>query len=216
MIELYTYTATFILITDSLNKIINPIISRCLGIRISSPTYEEIDIFIRDINKKENLKVGALKLKRILKNCDRNLKKAILDLEMYKYENNIILDSKINGEIKRIVLTLKNKNFNNKLINMWETILYNLIINFSIEDKMILRLLFNGIINFEKDNDDNFKKEILRITIEFDERMTRGSKSIIHLNNYLAVIYKFKIEFNENKNNEQSTTTTTRGTSITL
>jgi len=197
MIELYTYTATFILVTNSLNKIINPIISRCLGIRISNPTIEEIENFIQNINKKEKLNVSALKIKRIIKNCDRNLKKAILDLEMYTYENSIILDSKINKEVKKIVSTLKNKNFNNKLINTWETRLYNLIINFSIQDEMILKLLFEKIIELE--DDDNFKKDILKITIKFDERMTKGSKSIIHLNNYLVVIYKYWIDFKKQK-----------------
>ena len=74
---------------------------------------------------------------------------------------------------------------------------------------MILKLLFDDIINLEED--DEFKKEVLNITIKFDERMTRGSKSIIHLNNYLIVVYKYKIDFNEVKKlkeNEQSTTTT--------
>ena len=188
MIELYSYSSTFILVTNSLSKIINPVISRCLCIRISSPTYEDIEIFLKDINKREKLNVTISKLKKIVKNSDRNMKKAILDLEMYTYENKIISSSTIQKEINKIVSTLTHTNFNDKLLNNWEQTLYNLIINFSIEDKMIINLLFLKIIKLKED--DNFKKEVLKLTVKFDERISNGSKSIIHLNNYLTVIYK--------------------------
>ena len=111
MIELYSYSSTFILVTNSLSKIINPVISRCLCIRISSPTYEDIEIFLKDINKREKLNVTISKLKKIVKNSDRNMKKAILDLEMYTYENKIISSSTIQKEINKIVSTLTHTNF---------------------------------------------------------------------------------------------------------
>ena len=188
MIEIYIHNATFILVTNSLSKIINPVISRCLCIKIKNPTIKQISEFIKNVNIKENLKIPNSKIKRIIDNCDRNLKKALLNLEMYTYENKTIIDSNININIKKIISSLNNKNFNKKLIENWESLLYHLIINFSIKDKYILKLLFEKIINLKKD--DKFKKDVLDITIEFDNRMTRGSKSIIHLNNYLIMIYQ--------------------------
>ena len=188
IIELYSFSAKFILVTNTLSKIINPIISRCLGIRVANPTNEKIGKFIRNINEEEKLNINDNKINRIVERCDRNLKKAILDLEMYTYENKLNLDSKINMEIKKIVSSLNNKNFNVKLVENWETKLYNLIINFSINDKTILHMLFFEILNLCETEED--KKKILEITTVFDERMTKGSKSIIHLNNYLVRIFK--------------------------
>ena len=188
IIELYSFSAKFILVTSTLSKIINPIISRCLGIRVANPTKEKIREFITMVNKNEKLGVNENKITRIVNSCDRNLKRAILDLEMYTYESKLNLDSKINMEIKKIVSSLRNKNFNIKLVENWETKLYNLIINFSINDNRILHLLFFEILNLCKNNKD--KKRILEITTMFDERMTKGSKSIIHLNNYLVRIFK--------------------------
>ncbi len=168
MIELYIHNAKFILITTSLNKIINPIKSRCLGIRIASPSYNDIEKFINKVNKEEKLNISRLKIKKIVKNSDRNMKKALLDLEMYTYESKIIIESKIEKEIGKIVKTLNNKNFNNKLINNWESLLYKLIINFSIEDVKILELIFLEIIKVYK-NDDELKKKILEKTIDMKE-----------------------------------------------
>lgn len=189
MIELYINNAIFIMVTNTLTKIINPIRSRCLCIRINNPTYEQIEEFITNINKKENLNLSKPKINNIIKNSKRNLKNAMLELEIYTYKAKNLVDSKIHNNIKSIVSLLKNKNFNIKLINNWETKLYKLIINFSIEDKMILNLLFDEIIKLN--SDDEFKKKILEITCEYDNRMTKGSKSIIHLNNYLGVIYEY-------------------------
>lgn len=194
MIELYINNAIFILVTKTLTKIINPIKSRCLCIRIKNPTYKDIDTYINDINKKENLKITKSKIKNIVKNSNRNLKKAILDLETYTYQNKSNIDNKINISVNKIVSTLKNKNFNLKLIEGWETKLYKLIINFSIEDKTIINLLFKEIIDLYPNN-TLFQKKILEITCEFDEKMTNGSKSIIHLNYYLSTIYELIRDF---------------------
>ena len=190
MIELYMSNAVFILVTTSLSKIINPVKSRCLCIRINNPTNGEIKEFLEKIIEKEGISITENKFNQILNNnMDRNLKKAVLDLEVMTYQNGNMMDTKIANDIKKIVSTLNNKNFNPTLINNWETKLYNLIINFSIEDKTILKLLFNEIIPLIKDTDVEKKKKVLEITCEFDERMTKGSKSIIHLNNYLTLIY---------------------------
>lgn len=201
MIELYMLNANFILVTNSLSKIINPVKSRCLCIKINNPKYDEIEEFVNEINRKEKLKVPQVKIKKIVKNSSRNLKKAILDLEILTYNNKIIVNNKIHQDINKIISTLNNKNFNMKLIENWETRLYNLIINFSIEDKTILKYLFDKIITLN--NDDDFKKQILTITVDFDNRMTKGSKSIIHLNNYLAIIYNLIREYQGNLNSSK-------------
>ena len=195
MIELYINNAVFILVTNSLTKIINPIKSRCLCVRLKNPTIKQIDNFITDVNEKEKLKITRPKIKNILKSCNRNLKKAILDLELYSYQNKKILENKINTNVEKIVNTLKNKNFNIKLVENWEKILYKLIINFSIEDNTILKLLFEKIILLKDDID--FKKQVLSVTTEIDNRMTTGSKSIIHLNNYLSKMFEIMKKYSK-------------------
>lgn len=200
MIELYINNAVFILVTTSLTKIINPIKSRCLCIRINNPKLEQIENFLIDVNKKEGFNLSKPKINNIIKNSKRNLKKAMLEMEIYTYKNKTSVDNKIDLNVQKIVSSLKNKNFNMKLIENWETRLYKLIINFSIEDKTILQLLFNEIIKLK--NTDHIKKEILEITCDYDERMSKGSKSIIHLNNYLSKIYEF---IKKNQGNSSAT-----------
>ena len=188
MIELYENNAKFILVSNSLTKMINPIKSRCLCIPVNSPTDEEITEFLKNIIHKENLKISSTNLKKIISNNSRNLKRAILQLEMYCYKN-IIPDLNKNWiNIETIIKTLKNKNFNQTLLNKWETELYNLIINISIEDENIIKMLFEKIIEIYDFNDE-FKIKVLEITCDFDKRITKGSKAIIHLNAYLAQIY---------------------------
>jgi replication factor C subunit 3/5 len=132
MIELYINSAKFILISNSLNKIINPIKSRCLCIKVKNPELKEIEDFVKRVKKEEKMKITATKIKKILETSNRNLKKAILELETYTYSD-VNVSNKINESINKIVSSLKNKNFNLKLIETWEKRLYKLIINFSIE-----------------------------------------------------------------------------------
>jgi replication factor C subunit 3/5 len=88
--EKYVSACRIILIAESASKIIPPIKSRCLGIRIPAPTETEITNIIANACKYESIR--NINPADIAKAADRNLGKALLLLDA----------AKITGKISRL------------------------------------------------------------------------------------------------------------------
>ena len=67
-IEKYSDTCRFILITDSITKIIKPLISRCKNIKLRYPDKYEIIKYIISIAKKESINISLNRLSYIVYN----------------------------------------------------------------------------------------------------------------------------------------------------
>ena len=83
--EKYSNTCKFILISDQLSKIIEPIRSRCLMIRIPLPNKLQILESILYICYNEKIKISNKKIFEIVKKSNNKINHAIWLLEMYKY-----------------------------------------------------------------------------------------------------------------------------------
>jgi replication factor C subunit 3/5 len=75
--EKYSNTCKFILISDQLSKIIEPLRSRCLMIRVPLPSREQILETLLHICQKENIKITFGKLNEIITNSDNKVNHAI-------------------------------------------------------------------------------------------------------------------------------------------
>lgn len=63
------------------SKVIAPIRSRCVCVRVAAPTHEEMASVLKHVAKKEGLKLPDQLATRIAQGSDRNLRRAILTLE---------------------------------------------------------------------------------------------------------------------------------------
>lgn len=80
--EKYSPNLRLILIANSSTKILAPIRSRCLLIRVAAPTQDEIVSVLTNVAQAENLgKVAAGVLEKIAVESKRNLRRALLMLE---------------------------------------------------------------------------------------------------------------------------------------
>jgi replication factor C subunit 3/5 len=82
--EKYISSCRLILCCNSTSKVIEPVKSRCLAIRIPAPTNDEISQILSSIAKKEGLNVPNEIIKKILEQSNRNLRRAILIFEAAK------------------------------------------------------------------------------------------------------------------------------------
>ena len=82
--EKSTLGCRIILSSTSCTKIIEPLRSRCLVMRVPAPTKDDIADIILDIGKKQGLVVPAPMAHRIADASNRNLRKAILTFESTK------------------------------------------------------------------------------------------------------------------------------------
>ena len=80
--EKYMKTCRLIMSCSSLTKVINPIRSRCLCIRIAAPSIEEIKNSLVKIQLIENVDISEKVLFSIAENSERNLRKAINNFQL--------------------------------------------------------------------------------------------------------------------------------------
>jgi replication factor C subunit 3/5 len=79
--EKYTATCRLILCCNNPSKVIDPLRSRCLGIRVGAPTSDEIITILKQICHKEGLNYENRLGNEIAIKSERNLRRAVLMLE---------------------------------------------------------------------------------------------------------------------------------------
>jgi len=149
--EKYSNTCRFIMICESLNKIIEPLQSRCLCIRINSPTDKELLKFLLQISYYEKIKPSLDDFSKIIQYSNGNIRTALLFLDqfkVYKYIQAGLYDEKI----KKIGLLILTNNILN--IEKIREIIYSLLIT-NIPSSIILR---NITANLLVSNMSNKKK----------------------------------------------------------
>ena len=190
--EKYSNTCKFILISNQLSKIIEPLRSRCLLVRIPLPNEEQILESLLYVIYKENIVISYKQLNNIIKNCDNIINNAVWLLEMHnyniKYTNNwdiiinnivdIILNPKLNNEKK---LYTSMKQIREKFYLLFIT---------NISTETIIKRIMTKLLN--KINNINFKYNIINITSIFEQRLNQGTRHIIQIEAYiLRLIYLF-------------------------
>jgi len=194
--EKYSNTCKFILISDQLSKIIEPLRSRCLLIRVPLPTNEQILETILRISNKENITVPLIKLKDIINKSENNINHAIWLLEMYKY--NIEYTKNWEIIIDSIVENINNfKIINNKkLLVLLKNIRDQFYILFitNIQTQMIIRKIMIKLLDLN--NNLNLKFNIIDITSKQEELLSQGTRHIIHFENYIIKLLYLFNEYN--------------------
>ncbi len=188
--EKYADSCKFIFISNQLSKIHEPLKSRCLMVRIPLPTDHMLISIAMNIALKENLKLTGTDIISIIKKSDNNINKLLWYLELIKYK--IPLGNTWNNTINIIVDEILNRNnYNTKnFANMIKTIrelLYQLFItniDFNIIIKEIMIKLKDNISSNE------FKSQIIEETSKFENRISRGTRHIVHLEAYVIKIIK--------------------------
>ena len=142
-IEQYSNDCRFILIANSISKVVEPLSSRCKCIGIKSPNLNEIIDYSYYISQKENIELSLDHLAYIVQQYNGDIKNVLWRLDLYKL-NYIYID-----EIKNLFsiihenLKLLNIDFNyDSYINELE--LYNM------ENKFIFKNINRYIIKISK------------------------------------------------------------------
>lgn len=184
--EKYSNTCKFILISDQLSKIIEPIRSRCLMIRIPLPSNYQIVETLLHICEKEKITIDWINLNNILKKSDNNINNAIWLLEMHKY--GISYDKNWEQVIDNIIDMILKSNLknNNKLYSIMKKIREQFYILFitNIPTQIIIRKMMVKLIN--KTDNLKLKYNIIDITSIFEQRLSQGTRHIIHIEAYIA------------------------------
>lgn len=196
--EKYADICKFIFICDQLSKIIEPLRSRCLLIRIPLPNNLQIIETITQISINEKIKLTKDDYKYILDNCESKVTNAIWLLEMKKY--NVPNDHSWKKIVHNMVdLLFIETNIDNmfvlEFIKKTREYFYILFIT-NINIKKILLSLMKIII--DKVPNIYVKNEIIQIISKYELRISQGTRYIVHLEAMMLEILTF---IQKSKNN---------------
>lgn len=195
--EKYASTCRLILCCDCPSKLIAPLRSRCLGVRVSAPTVDEITGVLQKVAKKESINLPESLAVNIARESNRNLRKALLMLEAAKVqaagralsEQQDIPATDWELYIKQLARDIVSDQSPQKLLAAREK-LYELLVN-CIPATTIMKRLTQELL--PKLPDEDLKVECIEWAAFYEHRIAQGSKEIFHLEAFVAkfmAIYK--------------------------
>ena len=186
-LEKYTATTIVILIANSLCRIIAPIRSRCLGIRIAAPTDSEIKNVLRNISISENVTLPVPLETRIVQNCNRNLRRAIMIMQsIYIQNNKLPIEAQIpvpewEKYIKEITVNILEEQ-SPKSLKIVRGKLYEVLASCIPATTVFIALTKEILARV----DLGLKQWVLSESAKYELIMKSGSKPIIHLEAFIA------------------------------
>lgn len=192
--EKYTASCRLILCCNNPSKVIDPVRSRCLGIRVAAPSHAEIGTVLQAVARKESLTLPPALAQRIAEASGRNLRRAVLMLEASKAqqypfsEGQLVQQPDWEAYIGVLAQELSQEQTANRLLAAREK-LYELLTKL-IPPDVIMKTLSRELM---KRCDDQVKHEISHWAAFYEHRIQTGTKEIFHLEAFTAkfmAIYK--------------------------
>lgn len=194
--EKYSSTCRLILCCNNQSKVIDPLRSRCLGIRIAAPSHDDICCALKKVAADENITLPDELAIGIARESSRNLRRAMLMLETSRVAaGSTVLRADLQIQktdwelyISQLVNDVLKEQSPSMLMRAREK-LYELLVN-CIPASVIIKTLAMELI---KNLDDEVKHEVIEAASFYEHRIAMGSKDIFHLEAFLAkfmTIYK--------------------------
>lgn len=183
VMEQYSSTCRFILSTNSLSKIIEPLESRCLIIRVAAPTNNDMFTVLQDIREKEGQSTSEATLNQIVQVSDRNLEKAILCYQRTAFgedENKVDLpdwEEYISAVVKCILNVQNSGSIIDSRTHVYE-LMGKCIDPTEIFKKLVKQLCMHI--------DVSIKPEIFKWAAHYDHAMQLGGKPIMHIEAFIV------------------------------
>ena len=182
--EKYVTKCRLILVCENLGNLIPALLSRCLLIRVRSPSAEEIKRCLVKVAELEGFKTDSKDISRIIEDSSLNLRRAILGLQNLAIRSKSTSALKIQDwkdSVKHIVKEVLKSQTPNTLKQVR---CYDLLVN-CIPAGMIIRELLDQFIS-------NFKSEYIPKLIKFaayyENQLHHGSKDLVFIEAFLAQV----------------------------
>jgi replication factor C subunit 3/5 len=194
--EKYSDRCRFIMWCRSLSKVIVPVQSRCIPVRVNCPTNYEMCENILNTCANENYKIKLESLQRIIKVANGNIKIALWKLQMLLlcgYNKEVVYWETIEEVVKKI-LECKIEN-----IKDIRHIVYNMMIT-NFEESAIIRDITTSMCKVD-DITDKSKIKMIEMATRYEHNLIKGRREMIHIE---PIIIEFmKIIFYENQNKKK-------------
>eukprot|EP00656_Telonema_subtile_P036268 TRINITY_DN40242_c0_g1_i1.p1 TRINITY_DN40242_c0_g1~~TRINITY_DN40242_c0_g1_i1.p1 ORF type:complete len:357 (+),score=81.81 TRINITY_DN40242_c0_g1_i1:191-1261(+) len=188
--EKYQANCRIVLFCNNPCKVIEPLRSRCLGIRVPAPSGEAICRILNQICKKEGMPELPENLaSRIIQQSGRNLRRAILSLEACKAQSYPFkADTAVAiPDWHRFISETANaivEQQNTKRLQLVRGKLYELLAN-CVPPSVIFEVLSQELM---KKMDSSLKPQVAHWAAHYEAQSQTGTKPIFHLEAFVAKI----------------------------
>ncbi|CAM9227668.1 unnamed protein product [Heterosigma akashiwo] len=185
--RLYTSSCRLILCCTSPSKVIEPVRSRCLGVRVPAPSLDAIGGVLTEVCRRESLALPPALAARVAQASGRNLRRAVLMLEACRVRQYPFTEDQevayMDWEIyiSNLARDITSEQSPQRLLAVRGK-LYNLLAN-CIPADVILETLTRELM---KTLDDELKHEVAYWAAHYEHSLATGSKEIYHLEAFVA------------------------------
>jgi len=179
--EKYSGTCRFIMWCKSLSRVIEPLKSRCICIRISAPSYDDMLKLTIDVALKKKINLKLDDYHKIIKSANGSVRKLLWKLDLFRAgQYNKKYETPYNETIEQIVELILKCNIE-EIINI-RNLIYNLIIT-NIEPSVIMVSIFDNIC--KKNIAEEKKLKIINCASTYDHNLVRRRREISHLDCFI-------------------------------
>ncbi|KAK1146615.1 replication factor C subunit 3 [Acipenser oxyrinchus oxyrinchus] len=192
--EKYMSNCRLILCCNSTSKVIPPIRSRCLAVRVPLPSVEEVCTVLSSVCRKEGLILPGELAKIIAEKSGRNLRKALLMCEACRVQqypfavDQDIPETDWEVYLRETANAIVSQQSPQKLLEVRGR-LYELLTH-CIPPEIIMKGLLSELLS---NCDGQLKAEVAQMAAYYEHRLQLGNKAIYHLEAFVAkfmAIYK--------------------------
>jgi replication factor C subunit 3/5 len=179
--EKYSSTCRFIMLCNAISKIIDPLKSRCVCVRIASPTSKQIIETVMKIAHNENIDISLQNLRKITCIAKNNIKHTIWLLECIMWNlnpSNTYVDI-----IDDIITLIMKKDIHGEIIIEIRKLLYKILIT-NISGTIIIQDIMVTLCNMKTISKES-KSKIIDIASYFEHNNSIGRREIIHLDSFI-------------------------------
>lgn len=201
--EKYYKTCRFILCGTQTSKVMEPLTSRCLNIRIPAPSDEDMTQLLYHILLSEDKLLKKSTIADIVAHGQSNIKTTLWTLDMYLYGiTNFELSWKTSlSQLVNFAIEFKKPKptiLTYSLITNTRNILYD-VFTTTIPGIEILYEIIQQIIKCQQ-FDNELLDQIIQISADVESRLNKGKRSIIHLDYFMCKVYQSIYAFYTQKN----------------
>ncbi|XP_003800177.1 replication factor C subunit 3 [Otolemur garnettii] len=185
--EKYMSTCRLILCCNSTSKVIPPIRSRCLAVRVPAPSIEDICHVLSTVCKKEGLTLPSQLARRLAEKSCRNLRKALLMCEACRVQqypftaDQEIPETDWEVYLRETANAIVSQQTPQRLLEVRGR-LYELLTH-CIPPEIIMKGLLSELLH---NCDGQLKGEVAQMAAYYEHRLQLGSKAIYHLEAFVA------------------------------
>lgn len=208
--ENYIATCRFIFLSNREDRIIDPIYSRCIRVKLASPTVEEIVSILSNINNGIR-PVSKTDITLMAKSCDRNLAKALHYLNKHSLESPEIVFKRqdydnVYRHCQSILTTIiKGSDIGNTMDKV-RSQLYELV-TYCVDCKIIIQYLLELALKQIPANEHHVIYHLCQIASDRDETIRSSSKPIYHVESYCLYLFRVIKDIMERKQRQKMITT---------